>query len=71
MLASLALRKMEIRVTKRDHFIHPGTANSEKINVGEGVEHLEPSDSADGTWGGCSSSEDWTQELPRTQEPHS
>ena len=42
MLASLALRKMEIRVTKRDHFIHPGTANSEKINVGEGVVKYDP-----------------------------
>ena len=48
MLASLATRKTEIKVTTRDHFIHPGTANTEKTHVGEGVEHLEPSDSADG-----------------------
>lgn len=40
---------MEIKATVRDHFIHPGTADTEKISVGEGVEHSEASDSADGS----------------------
>lgn len=40
---------MEIKATARDHFIHPGTADTEKISVGEGVEHSEASDSADGS----------------------